>query len=333
MTNIEDAASSTARAGKVGIPATINSSLAALHLFLNLFQFFLLPLYLLPRNLRWGLLLIPIAAMNNPFWALIHEAIHDLLNVSQRANGAVGRVLSIFFGSPFHVLRLTHLSHHKFNRSPLEKGTEIYDPDQVSRAIASFKYYFYILCGLYLMEVGSTMIFFLPAKVFGRMRKRLIDHGNMQEKWLAGKFIDDKLIRQIRIDGLAICLVFALSALCYGVYWILLVSLLMVRTFLISFMDNVYHYGTPLFLTSSGHNLSLPSVVSTTLLNFNLHRVHHRNPNVPWTKLPEIFAQRSERFDQNFFTAALDQFNGPIALLGPERAVIQGREYVESAES
>src|SRR5262245_22107891 len=177
-----------ARSINLSIPEALNFSLAGLHISLNLFQLFILPLYLLPKSLWWGVILIPIAFSNNPLWALLHEAIHDLFNSSGRINLLVGRLLAIFFGSPFHVLRLTHLSHHKFNRSPTEKGTEMYNPAEVSKTKASFKYFFYIFCGLYLLEVFSTCIFFLPRTIFRRLRQRLVDHGDVQEKWLAQKF-------------------------------------------------------------------------------------------------------------------------------------------------
>ena len=84
--------------------------------------------------------------------------------------------------------------------------------------------------------------------------------------------------------------------------------------FLISFMDNVYHYGTRLHATVSGHNLRLPRILSTFVLNFNLHRVHHLSPKVPWTQLPAVFAERSEKFDRGFFSAAINQLYGPIAI-------------------
>ena len=319
MSNLQDSTCCPVRSTKLSISQNINFSLAAAHIFANIFQLVILPLYFLPKNIWWSLVLLPIAAMNNPFWSLIHEAIHDLLDSSQRVNLAIGRLLAIFFGSPFHILRLTHLSHHKFNRSPLEKGTEIYNPKEVSKFKAACGYFFYILCGLYLLEVSSTLIFFLPAKVFRKMRQRLVDRGNIQEKWLARKFMDDKLIRQIRIDGIAIFLIFGLSAFCYREHWQCLVSLLMVRIFLISFMDNVYHYRTPLHVTISGHNLSLPRIFSTFLLNFNLHHVHHTNPSVPWTKLPEVFARQSEKFDSNLFSAAFHQLYGPIPLRDLEK--------------
>jgi len=102
--------------GIVSVPQNLNFSLAAIQFFANVLQFFILPHYLLQKSMHWSLVVIPLAVLNNPFWALIHEAIHDLFNSSSRTNVAAGRLLSLFFGSPFHVLRLTHLSHHKFNR-------------------------------------------------------------------------------------------------------------------------------------------------------------------------------------------------------------------------
>jgi fatty acid desaturase len=318
MSNLQACSFRSTRAAKLLIPDVFNLSLAGLCIFLNLFQLFILPLYLLPDSVWWSASLVPIACLNNPFWALLHEAIHELFNSSAKINLAFGRLLSILFGSPFHVLRLTHLSHHKFNRSPMEKGTEIYDPSKTSKAKASFRYFFYLFCGLYLLEVSSTLLFFLPPNIFRKMRQRLLDQGNVQEKWLAAKFMDDEVIQQIRLDGIAICLIFALSAFCYGPHWRLWITSLMGRTFLISFLDNVYHYRTPVHLTVSGHNLFLPRILSRLVLNFNLHRVHHANPTVPWINLPDIFAQRSETFDRGFFTAALDQLSGPIALAKAE---------------
>jgi hypothetical protein len=43
------------------------------------------------------------------YWSLIHEAIHDLFHPERRVNAFFGRALSILFGSPFQILRLSHL--------------------------------------------------------------------------------------------------------------------------------------------------------------------------------------------------------------------------------
>ena len=314
MAKVQAAVPRPVSPGLQSIPRKLNFSVATIQVFVNVFQFFILPLCLLQKNMHWSLVIIPISALNNPFWALIHEAIHDLFSSSSGTNVAAGRLLSLFFGSPFHVLRLTHLSHHKFNRSPLEKGTEVYDPTRSSKLRANFVYFFYIFCGLYLLEVFSTLIFFLPTNSFHRLGRRLFDHGNAQEKWLAKKFMDGKTVREIRIDGIAILLIFGLSAFCYGMHWRVLVSILAMRMFLISFMDNVYHYGSTLNVTTSGHNLWLPRVLSVLILNFNFHRVHHRNPAVPWPKLPELFAEHADSFDRGLLTAAVNQLGGPIPL-------------------
>jgi fatty acid desaturase len=62
----------------------------------------------------------------------------------------------------------------------------------------------------------------------------------------------------------------------------------------------------------SGHNLFMPKVFAMLVLNFNLHRIHHRHPNVPWIELPDYFARQFETYDQNFLIALLHQLCGPI---------------------
>lgn len=166
MSIAEDSTRRPARPAALAIPDTVNLGLAALHIAANIFQLFILPISFLPNSPWWVLAIFPLAVLNNPLWALIHEAVHDVFHSSLRLNLAGGRLLSIFFGTPFQILRQTHLSHHKFNRAPFEKGTEIYRPEKTSWFEASVGYYFYIVCGLYLLEVVSAAIFFYPAGFF-----------------------------------------------------------------------------------------------------------------------------------------------------------------------
>ncbi len=152
-----------------GVPDAINCALALFYFGVNLLEFFVLPLLLLPRDPRWGWLLLPLVLLTNPFWSLIHEAIHDLLHSAKSVNLVIGRMLAIVFGSPFRILRLSHLLHHKLNRMPVE-GTEYYDRDKGSKAGAAPGYYFQILLGLYLVEVISPLYFFLPRRWLERFR-------------------------------------------------------------------------------------------------------------------------------------------------------------------
>lgn len=294
------------------IPGSLNFSLAGACLLLNLYQLFLLPFYLLPLNGWWALTLLPVAALSNSFWSLTHEAIHDNFHPVSRINWMAGRMLSVFFGSPFRVLRLSHLLHHKLNRSPIE-GTELYDPDRNSRRRANLGYYFQILGGLYLLEVISTVPSFLPRKLLRLLERRFLKQDALSGL-LVRSLIKDETLREVRTDGFAILVLFGTSAYFYGRHWELLAIALMMRAFLISFLDNVYHYRTPVDDLFYAGNLWLPHSLSKMLLNFNLHGIHHKNPAIPWIKLPEVFRNEAGQFDGHYIAAALLQLGGPVPL-------------------
>jgi fatty acid desaturase len=124
----------------------------------------------------------------------------------------------------------------------------------------------------------------------------------------------DEALRENRIDGVFIVAWFGLSLICYGSYWPLLLAVLSARGFLISFLDNVYHYRTPVNDIFFARNLWLPNPLAAGLLNFNFHGIHHQNPAIPWISLPRVFRQQRQIFHGNYFTAAARQLRGPVAL-------------------
>ena len=295
-----------------GIPLTLNLCLASFHTAINLYQFLILPLWLLPGNPAWGWTLLPLAFLNNPYWSLIHEAIHDLFHPSRKANAFVGRSMAIFFGAPFRILRLSHLLHHKLNRLPVE-GTEYYDKTKSSKAGAAPGYYFQILLGLYLAEVLSTLFFLLPRSWLKRFKERFLApqsvSGLLMQNWLGVE-----ALREIRFDGVLTLALFSVSFYCYGEHWPLLLAVLAARGFLISFLDNVYHYETPVGDVFYARNLRLNGALERLLLHFNLHGIHHLNPAIPWSDLPRAFLAQAGKFEGSYFSAALRQLRGPIAL-------------------
>ena len=121
-------------------------------------------------------------------------------------------------------------------------------------------------------------------------------------------------LREIRIDGLWTMSWLALGFYCYGNNWPLLVMVLLARGFLISFLDNIYHYESPVSDVFYAKNLRLAEPLTTTLLNFNLHGVHHINPAIPWIHLPQAFEAQAGKFAGGYFAAAMRQLHGPIAL-------------------
>ena len=295
-----------------GIPATINLCLAAFHAALNLYQFLFLPLWLLPADPAWAWTLLPLALLNNPFWSLIHEAIHDLFHPNRSSNALFGRLLAILFGSPFQILRLSHLLHHKLNRTPAE-GTEFFDRGKSSKAAAAPGYYLQILGGLYLVEVFSPLAFFLPRSWIKRFKERSLAAQSVSAI-LVQNWLRDETLREIRIDGLWTVGWLSLGFYCYGEHWPLLVAVLAARGLLISFLDNIYHYQTPVSDIFYAKNLALPRLAEMLLLHFNLHGIHHVNPAIPWIGLPRVFHAQAGRFQGRYFSAALYQLRGPIAL-------------------
>ncbi len=294
------------------MPAGLNVSLAITHAALNLGQYFLLPACLLPSDFHWAWLLLPIALLNNSYWSLLHETIHDLFYPKSHVNMFFGRGLSVIFGSPFRILRLSHLLHHKLNRTPKE-GTELYDRDATSIFKAAGGYFFQILGGLYLVEVLSPLPFFFRRAWLRRLVARFVKPDTVTSI-LMQSWTRDEALREIRVDGLMIVMVFGMAFYLYGAHWPLLAGALAARGLLISFLDNVYHYRTPVNDIFYAKNLWLPSWLSKLLLNFNLHGIHHRYPAVPWRGLPSLFHDRREIYQGNYFAAAIDQLHGPLAL-------------------
>jgi fatty acid desaturase len=294
------------------IPVKVNLALAVFYTAANFYQFFFLPLFLLPRHLAWAWTLVPLALLNNPFWSLLHEAIHDLFSAARRGNVFFGRLLAICFGSPFAILRLSHLLHHKLNRSPAE-GTEYYDNHKTTKAAAAPGYYFQILGGLYLIEVISPLPFFLPRRWIKSFKDRQLRSdsvsGILVQSWLI-----PQTLRAIRIEGLIIIVWLSMSLYCYGARWPLFAAILAARGILISFLDNVYHYDTPVSGIFYAKNLSLSRPLAGLLLHFNLHGVHHLNPAIPWIHLPKAFKVQAGEFGGDYFAAAWAQLRGPIAL-------------------
>lgn len=294
------------------IPVAANLALAVFYVAVNFFQFIALPLWLLPASAAWGWTLLPLALLANPFWSLIHEAIHDLLHPSRKVNAFFGRLLAMLFGAPFRVLRVSHLLHHKLNRLPLE-GAEYYDQTKKSKAGAAPAYFFQILGGLYLLEVLSALYFWLPRDWLARLKARFVADGSLSAILLQNWLSRDSL-REIRRDGAIVIAWFALSFYCYGQNWPLLLAALLARGFLISFLDNVYHYETAVGDIFYARNLRLAAPLSTLLLHFNLHGVHHANPAIPWIHLPKAFAAGKSRYQGGYFAASVRQLLGPIAL-------------------
>ena len=293
-------------------PERLNLALAAGQLSLNLYQFLVLPLALMPLSPWWALTLIPLIAAHNPLWSLIHETIHGSFHRSVRVNRLAGRALSVGFGAPWRVLRVGHLLHHRLNRTAADRP-EAYDASRTTASRHAPGYYYQLLIGLYLSQVLSSLAFFLPKQLHDWARPRFLAPDSYSGQ-AAAALTRHESLAELRLDGALIVALLATSLAAYGAYWWLVPAILAARGVCITFLDYVYHYGSPIDQRLHAYNLKLPAGFSKALLNFNLHAVHHRHPNLPWPWLPQAFAVEGDRYHGGYLSAAVRQLRGPIPL-------------------
>lgn len=292
----------------------LNWMLATVFLLLSVYQFLILPLWVLPIDLHWGYTLIPIALLSNTYWALLHETFHGIFYPSAKVNNLIGRVLAILFGAPFHLVRLGHLLHHSYNRSVRER-IEIYNDQNISFFKASLLYYWQLLGGLYFLEFACTILFLLPRNFIQTLASNTSNSTSLLPL-MASKLTRPKNLGNLRMDSVMILILFSFAIWAYGKNVWMFGLALGARAFFISFADYVYHYNTKINDTLSGKNLWLPKPLSAFLLNFNYHGTHHQNPQVGWHALPATYHltefKNDDKIVESFHHALLCQLKGPI---------------------
>lgn len=288
--------------------------LAAVFFTLHALLYFALPFLAMSQPWIAGPFAIAIALTTVSFWSVVHESFHNSLHPDRAVNNGLGRALAILFGAAFAFLRYGHLTHHRFNRCTGDQ-TELYDAENTHPVAAWLYYAFRITIGLYAVEVLGNFLAFLPKRIL-RPIVRAIFINNDARADKAGDqavrvLVDSDLIRQIRVDSILAIAAMAAAFWLWGDHWVWLAIALLIRGFLISFMDNAFHYGTPLNDPLAAYNLKTIPGLDRLILNFNLHRVHHANPNLPWYELPATFEASKEQYDGGYLTAALRQTRGP----------------------
>jgi fatty acid desaturase len=303
-------------AAVAGTNLRIAGALAVVHLF----AYAVVPLVLMPLDPAWAVGAFAVTLATPSLWALVHEGIHRHLHPTPKTNDRVARGLAILFGSPLRLVRFGHLTHHQLNGHAVER------PDHRAGRVL---YYAYLTVGLYLAELAGCLVGFLPRPLHARLARASFYDGHPEAPGAADAAVraltSDRARHELRLDGALALLVIALAAVAYGPDWAWLAAALLGRALLVSLLDNAFHYEGPLGDPHSGHNLAMPDWLARIWLNFNLHRVHHRHPGLPWSELPRAMREDGDRCDRSLATAVLRQFRGPIAGPGaarpePERA-------------
>ncbi len=293
-------------------PHRLNAWLAGAAFAIAGVQLVAAPLLLLPHSPWIAAALVAALSLTTPFTsALMHEAIHGRLAPSPRGNDRLGRALAACWGVAFDAMRFGHMSHHRFNRHALDRP-DVIEPG-ASGLRARIDYYFGLLGGIYLREIGASLAMLLPRRVLEVLIARALASEEPEIAAMRGAMrrgLDRRLWR-MRLDvTLAVALYVTAFAL-YGAYWPLLVLALALRGLIVSLMDNAPHYRTPATVGADAHNSRAGRLIARFLLNQNLHAVHHDRPELPWTALPRAFERSSGHYAGGYLALMLAQLRGP----------------------
>jgi len=224
-------------------------------------------------------------AANNTIFCLLHECVHGTFHPSPRINDGVGRLLAAFLPTAFTIQRVSHFGHHRRNRTDLELY-DCYLPHQ-SRWLKTYWIYC-LLTGFYWSIVPvAVSVYLICPFVF---RSRWFQAGPAR-LWGFEPFVRDIADEPIARVWPEVLLAFGVQA---GLAWALDLSplgwLACYAPFGVVWSTLQYtdHAGSPRDVREGAWNLRFPPAVQAVLLNYNLHLVHHRRPDIPWIHLPRF---------------------------------------------
>jgi fatty acid desaturase len=225
------------------------------------------------------------AAANNTLFCLLHECVHGTFHPSRAWNDGAGRLLAAFFPTSFTIQRVSHLGHHRRNRTDLELY-DYYLPHQ-SRWLKSYWIYC-LLTGFYWSIIPVAGLVYLacpfafrsrwfregPARLWGFEEfVKDISEQPIARVWPEALFTLSFQVMLWRVLGLG----WASWLACYWSFGLLWSSL--------QYTD---HAWSPRDVYEGAWNLRVWPMARAVLLNYNLHLVHHRRPEIPWIHLPRF---------------------------------------------
>ncbi|EQA72441.1 stearoyl-CoA 9-desaturase [Leptospira noguchii serovar Panama str. CZ214] len=249
-------------------------------------------------------------------WALIHECVHGNFSNSRNENRFWGRFLCVLFGTTYQIVKTAHLVHHKFNRSEGER-IEFIEKNAGPILFQKFLYYVRLFVGTYFLEVSGSFLLSLPLSFTSPIAKKYFSKFPVYKTFFK-QIQKPEIVRELRIDSLLIFILFGCAFYLCGPNAIFLILVLILRGWIVSFLDHSYHYGKELDDVNSAYNLYLPKFFSYLFLNFNYHRVHHRFPGCSWNRLPIQFLNSKDQMDLSLWIQSIRQLSGLLIL--PEKS-------------
>lgn len=225
--------------------------------------------------------------VNNTIFSLLHECVHGTFHPNARINHGAGVLFAAFFPTAFTIQRVSHFGHHRRNRTDLE----IYDyylPHQ-SRWLKTYWIYC-LLTGFYWAIIPVAGLVYLACPLL--FRSRAFQNGPPRW-WGFGGYVRDIAAEPIARVWPEALFTLALQTLLWLAFDLNFVAWLACYwAFGLNWGSLQYtdHAWSPRDVHEGAWNLRFWPLTQALFLNYNLHLVHHRRPDIPWIHLPRFVA-------------------------------------------
>ena len=250
-----------------------------------------------------------------PIYSLIHEAEHGILLPDKKWNYAAGFFLSLLFLAPFSFIRKCHLNHHKHNRTDYEMWDLYYEHQ---RKWQRQGYLYVVMMGLeYAMLLLATVLFcILPTLVFSKLFS-----WNREIRGMLVGADQEKILVKVRIESYAVILFQSLIFVLLDLHIYQYAVMFGVHAFVWSSQNYVNHAFSPRDIINGAHNHRSGLFSKYLYLNFNIHRVHHQKPNLPWIHLNRFVKEDEQRV--SYWKTYLRLWKGPELTKEPSPAPVE----------
>ena len=247
-------------------------------------------------GLAFGIIMIPV-------YSLMHEAAHNTLHPSAKSNLFLGRWLCCIFTISFTFYRHCHLKHHKKNRTDDEMWDLYYEHQNKWLRYGN----------LYLMMIGLGYVAtWLSVFLFSISPKLVISAFFKKHTEINGFLNGFTTVNKLLLAQFESVVVIIFQLLLLWLInwdWWLWVIFYGIHGFIWSSQNYVNHAFSPRDIINGAHNLKIPSWLNLVYLNFNIHKAHHQNPNIPWLHLPSFI--KSSKESTSFYSNYIRLWKGP----------------------
>ena len=222
---------------------------------------------------------------NNTIFSLLHECVHGSFHPNRGVNDGAGMLFAAFFPTAFTIQRVSHFGHHRRNRTDLE----LYDyflPHQ-SRWLKTYWIYC-LLTGFYWAIIPVAGLAYLACPFV--FRSRAFRHGPAKW-WGFEEYVRDVADEPIGRVWPEAAFTFALQIglwLALDLDWIGWIACYWAFGLNWSSLQYADHAWSPRDVKEGAWNLRFWPPTQAIFLNYNLHLVHHRRPDIPWIHLPRF---------------------------------------------